>query len=163
MRFIVFSDSKGKKNGINEKILKAIMNETCKLNPEPQFIVMCGDTVHGSYKEKILALQLNSLRRLLEKYHPKKPLFPVISNHEVNIDPIDDRYEKIFSQVYNDLIPDNFLEGYNKTVYYIDFDDTRLIVLNSFHYGALHKIDKEQIKWFAEKASEIQEKQISFC
>lgn len=162
MRFIVFGDSKGKKNGINEKILKEIMNETCKLNPEPEFIIMCGDTVAGSYKEETLALQLNRLRKLIEKYHPKKLLLPVVGNHEVNIEPIDDRYEKIFSQVYNDLIPDNFLEGYNKTVYYMDFYDTRIIVLNAFHCGAVHKINEEQIKWFAEKASEYKKNKLVF-
>ena len=74
MRFIIFSDSKGKKNGINEKVLKEIMNETCKLDPEPEFIVMCGDTVAGSCKEEVLTFQLNRLRNLIEKYHPDKPL-----------------------------------------------------------------------------------------
>ena len=98
MRFIVFGDSKGKENGINEKVLKTIMNETCKLNPEPQFIVMCGDTVAGGYKEEILTFQLNRLRRSINKYHPNKPLIPVVGNHEVNIEPIDDRFEKVFSK-----------------------------------------------------------------
>ncbi|GIM28561.1 hypothetical protein CPJCM30710_12270 [Clostridium polyendosporum] len=97
MRFIVLGDSKGKENGINEKIIKAIRSETCKLNPKPQFIVMCGDTVAGSSKEEILAIQLKNLRNLLEKYHPNNPLIPVVSNHEVNIEPTDDRFEKIFS------------------------------------------------------------------
>lgn len=162
MRFIVFSDSKGKQNGINEKILKTIMNETCKLNPKPQFVVMCGDTVAGSSKEEILAVQLKNLRNLLEKYHPNKPLIPVVGNHEVNIEPTDDRFEKIFSQVYSDLIPSNSLQGYNKTVYYMDFGDTRLIVLNAFHCGSIHRINKEQINWFEEKASEYKKNKLVF-
>jgi len=162
MRFIIFGDSKGKENGINEKILTAIMNETCKLNPEPQFIVMCGDTVAGSNKEKILISQLTNLKMLINKYHPNKLLIPVIGNHEVNITPPDDRFEKVFSQVYHDLIPNEFLEGYNKTVYYVDFGDTRLIVLNAFHYGSIHKIDKDQLNWFEEKASKYKQNKLVF-
>lgn len=54
MRFIVFSDSKDKENGINEKVLKTIMNETCKFTPEPEFIIMFGDTVAGGCKEEML-------------------------------------------------------------------------------------------------------------
>ena len=67
MRFIVFGDSKGKKNGINEKVLEAIMNETCKLSPTPEFIVMCGDTVAGSCKEEILTFQLIRLKKYNRK------------------------------------------------------------------------------------------------
>ncbi|MDR5587097.1 MULTISPECIES: metallophosphoesterase [Clostridium] len=162
MRFIIFSDSKGKKNGINEKVLKEIMNETCKLDPEPEFIVMCGDTVAGSCKEEVLTFQLNRLRNLIEKYHPDKPLIPVVGNHEVNIEPIDDRFEKIFSTIYSDLKPSEFLDEYNKTVYYIDFDDTRIIVLNAFHYGSTHKIDKVQLNWFEKKVSEYKKNKLVF-
>lgn len=162
MRFIVFGDSKGNENGINEKILKTIMNETRKLNPIPQFIVMCGDTVAGSNKEEILALQLNRLKSLIRKYHPIKPLIPVVGNHEVNIEPTDDRFEKVFSQFYNDLNPNEFLAGYNKTVYYIDFNNTRLIILNAFHYGSTHKIDETQLNWFQEKASECKKNKLVF-
>lgn len=162
MRFIVFGDSKGKENGINEKVLKAIMNETCKLKPEPEFIVMCGDTVAGSPKEDLLTFQLNRLRSIIEKYHQNKPLIPVVGNHEVNIEPTNDRFEKIFSSVYSNLNPTEFLEGYNKTVYYIDFGDTRLIILNAFHFGATHKIDKCQLNWFDEKASELKKNKLVF-
>lgn len=150
MRFIVFGDSKGKKNGINEKVLKKIMNETSKLQPSPEFIVMCGDTVAGSSNEEILASQFNNLKNIIQKYHPNKPLIPVIGNHEVNIEPIDDRFEKTFNQAYIDLEPHGFLDGYNKTVYYIDFENTRIIILNAFHNGYTHRINKEQLNWFEE-------------
>lgn len=162
MRFLIFSDSKGKKNGINEKVLNTIMNETCKLKLQPEFIVMCGDTVAGSAKEEILALQLTKLRKIIERYYPNKPLVPVIGNHEVNIEPLDDRFEKIFSLVYNDLSPSGYLNSYNKTVYYIDIADVRLIILNAFHYGSTHKIDKDQLVWFEEKASEYKKNKFVF-
>lgn len=148
MRFIVFGDSKGKENGINKKVLNLIMKETCKLNPKPEFIVMCGDTVAGSPKEEVLKSQLTDLKNIIEKYHHGKQLIPVVGNHEVNITPEDDKFEKAFSQFYDNLIPNKFtLDNYNKTVYYIDFEDTRLIVLNSFHYGEIHKISQAQLNW----------------
>lgn len=162
MRFIVFGDSKGKENGINEKILKELINETCKLTPAPQFIVMCGDTVAGNSKEEVLLSQLKIFKGIIEKYHPDKFLIPVVGNHEVNIEPIDDRYEKIISLAYNDLNPLNALQGHNNTVYCMDFEDTRLIILNAFHHGAIHKINKEQLNWFKEKASEPKKNKLVF-
>lgn len=162
MRFIVFSDSKGKENGINEKVLKTLMHETCKLKPEPEFIIMCGDTVAGSSKEEILTFQLTRLREIIERYHPNKPLFPVVGNHEVNIEPLDDRFEKAFSQVYDDLTPTEYLDSYNKTAYYMDFADMRFIILNAFHNGLTHRIGKDQLIWFEEKVSEYKKNKFVF-
>lgn len=153
MRFIILSDSKGKENGINKKVLTKLLQQTCKLTPEPECIILCGDNVAGSHKEKVLASQLQELRSLIEKYHNGKPLLPVVGNHEVNIEPKDDRYERIFSSIYADMIPDTYLEGYNKTVYYADYGDTRLIVLNAFHFGEIHKIGQKQLQWFKGAAS----------
>lgn len=163
MRFIVFGDSKGKQNGINKKVLNSIMKETCKLNPEPEFIVMCGDTVAGSPNKEVLKLQLTDLKNIIEKYHPGKQLIPVVGNHEVNITPEDDKFEKAFSQFYDNLIPNKFtLDNYNKTVYYIDFEDTRLIVLNSFHYGEIHKISQAQLNWLEKIASDCTKSKLLF-
>lgn len=153
IRFIIFGDSKGKDYGINEKILTKILKESCKLKPLPEFIVMLGDNVAGSEKEDILHSQLVRLRTLIKKFHGNILLLPVVGNHEVNIEPIDDRYELIFKKIYSDMLPTGFLGGYNGTVYYKDFQDTRFIVLNSFHYGALHKIDDKQLNWFKNAAS----------
>jgi 3',5'-cyclic-AMP phosphodiesterase len=162
MRFIVIGDTKGKENGINEKVLKSILHEICKLKPEPQFIVMCGDSVAGSSKEDVLAHQLQSLKLLIEKHYKPITIIPVVGNHEVNRETRDDRFEKVISQVYCELNPDSFLKGYNRTVYSIDFDDTRLIILNAFHYNAIHKIEKEQLDWLEEKASEPWKNKIVF-
>jgi len=153
LRFIVFGDSKGKENGMNIKTLKAIMDESSKLSPKAEFVVVCGDSVAGSSKEEVLFSQLKAFRSIVERYHPNKPLIPVVGNHEVNIEPTDDRYEKIFSSIYSDVSPIGFLKDYNKTVYYKDFDDTRLIVLNAFHHGETHRISPKQLYWFKEVSS----------
>ena len=138
------------------------MNESSKLNPKAELLVICGDSVAGSNKEETLAAQLKNFRSIVEKYHPNKPIIPVVGNHEVNIEPIDDRYERIFSSIYKDLTVDNSLKGYNKTVYYKDFKDTRLIVLNAFHYGETHKISQKQLYWFKEVCSQYKKNKFVF-
>jgi hypothetical protein len=153
MRFIILSDSKGKENGINKKVLIKLLRKTSELEPEAECIVLCGDTVAGSNNESELTDQLLDLRNLIEKFHPGKPLIPVIGNHEVNNEPIDDRFEKNFSKIYSDMLPDTCLDGYNKTVYYKDYENTRFIILNAFHFGERHRIGEKQLSWFKEYAS----------
>lgn len=80
-------------------------------------------------------------------------MLPVIGNHEVNNTPKDCRYERVFNLLYRDMLPNTCLQGYNGTVYYVDFEDTRLIILNTFHPEELHKIEKNQLSWFQEVAS----------
>lgn len=154
MRFIIISDSKGKENGINKKVLNTLLNQSVKLNCEPDFIIIGGDSVAGSTKKEILSFQLNSFKNIVQMYYPTKAILPVIGNHEVNINPTDDSYEKIFSYIYSNLSPTDFLEDYNKTVYSFDFYDTRIIVLNAFHCGEIHKICNKQLDFLKEKASE---------
>jgi 3',5'-cyclic-AMP phosphodiesterase len=162
LRFIVFGDSKDKDHAVNESVLNKLMNQASKLTPEPDFIVVCGDSVAGNEKEEILTAQLQKFRRLIEKYFPNKLLMPVIGNHEVNKDPADDRYERAFSQVYSDLGPHEFLQGYNKTVYCMDFENVKLIILNSFHFGSIHRIDREQLLWLQEITASDKRFKIAF-
>lgn len=163
MRFLVFGDSKGKnKKGINEKVLKSILHESCKLNPLPEFIVVTGDSIAGSNKESILKSQLNNFRSILNSYYPKKLILPVIGNHEVNITPQHDRYELIFKEVYDDFMPSGYLDEYNKSAYYVDFKATRLIILNSFHYNEIHQITNNQLKWFDKIAADDKKNKILF-
>jgi hypothetical protein len=65
MRFIVFGDSKGKDHGINENVLKKILKRSCRLNPLPDFIVVCGDSVAGSPAEDIFTAQLEGFKSLV--------------------------------------------------------------------------------------------------
>lgn len=153
MRFIILSDSKGKDNGINKNILMKLLKKTCNLTPEPEFIILCGDSVAGSSKEEELTFQLQGLRNLIEKYHMGKQLIPVIGNHEVNNEPKDDRYERVFSKIYGDTLPNTYLDGYNRTVFYVDYEDTRLIILNAFHFEEINRIVKNQLSWFERVAS----------
>jgi 3',5'-cyclic-AMP phosphodiesterase len=153
MRFLILSDSKGKENGINKKILIKLLDESCKLTPKADFIVLGGDNIGGSSIGNILANQLQTLRDLIEKYYPGIPLIPVVGNHEVNNEPKDDSCERIFERIYYDMLPNTYADGYNKTVFYVDYEDVRLIVLNAFHFNEINKIEKRQLSWFKEAAS----------
>ena len=153
MRFIVLGDSKGKDNGVNEKVLTKLLSQSKKLNPEPEFIVLCGDNVAGSSNKDIFMNQLQNLRKLIKKHYPDNALIPVVGNHEVNNEPSDESYEVIFEKAYRDMLPVSCLSGYNNTVYYIDYGSTRLIILNSFHYGEVNKIGQRQLNWFEKAAS----------
>jgi 3',5'-cyclic-AMP phosphodiesterase len=162
MRFIILSDSKGKENGINVKILTKLLEETCKLTPEPDFIVLGGDNVAGSSKEELLIDQLQRLRRLIEKYQGKRLLIPVVGNHEVNNEPEDDINEKIYSMIYSDMLPDTGPQHYNRTAFYMDYEDTRLIILNAFHFGEVNRIVGNQLLWFEKAASQDIKNKIVF-
>jgi hypothetical protein len=153
MRFVILSDSKGKNHGINERILKKILNRTSKLNPLPEFIVFGGDSVAGGPSAEILTSQLERLKKLIREFHSNILIIPAAGNHEVINQDKDDRYEKILSAVYQDFVPDSVLENYNKTVYYKDFDDTRLIVLSPFHCNSIHRIENDQLEWLEKAAS----------
>lgn len=162
MRFVVMGDSKGKVHGINEGVLTKILKRTGKLNPRPEFIVLCGDSVAGDHEEEVLTSQLKRLKKLIHKYHPNILLIPAAGNHEVITASKDDSHEKTLSTVYPDFVPDCSLENYSKTVCYKDFDDTRLIILNAFHCRAIHKIEKDQLDWLEKAASAEKKYKIVF-
>ena len=65
MRFIVFGDSKGKENGINKKILNSILNESSRLNPKPDFVIVLGDSIAGGDNPNILLTQINDFRNIV--------------------------------------------------------------------------------------------------
>ena len=114
MRFIVFGDSKGKENGINKKILHSLLKESSKLIPSADFIVVLGDSIAGSNDSNILLTQVNDFRNIVASYYENTPLIPVIGNHEVNINPIDDTIVNIFISI----ISSSFLtiQFRNKTI-----------------------------------------------
>lgn len=162
MRFVIWGDSKGKNNGINKKVLNSIMHKISRLAPKPQGIIMLGDTVAGNIDEEILIKQLFDLKDIIYAHTPNIKLLPVVGNHEVNINPETDIYEKILFQFYRDLNPDGFLDGYNNSVYYKDFDNTRIIVLNSHHPGEIHKISRTQLQWLENDACNTSNKKLLF-
>ncbi|MBC2581186.1 metallophosphoesterase [Clostridium sp. DJ247] len=147
-RIIVFGDSKGKDKGVNKKVLHKIMKRVKKLNPKPQYMVVLGDSIAGHSNIEIMKTQLDTFSDLIKDYNFFDEIIPVIGNHEVNNEPEDYSKETIFIENFPNLNVGEFLDGYNKTVYYLDVFNTRIIVLNTYHFGEINKICGSQLEWF---------------
>ena len=61
------------------------------------------------------------------------------------------------------MIPEsNCLVEYNKTVYFLDFSNIRIIVLNSFHYGEIQKVSEIVLNWLKEITADCTKKKLLF-
>lgn len=103
------------------------------LNPylkKPEFIVILGDSVVGSPDLSTLKTQLEDFKSIIWSNFPSQCIFPVIGNHEIGKGCDNSGPEEIFTSIYSDLKPEGALDVYNNTVYYKDFYNTRIIVLN---------------------------------
>ncbi len=152
-RFVVFVDTRGSSGeAINEDSLIQILKEIQNLIPQPEYIILPGDLVRGSSKIDKLESQLVLFKELFSSYFPIEMLLPTVGNHEVGSDPEDDQREKVFAEVFSEFKPDEELDGYNRTAYYVDLGNIRFIVLNSYHYGESNKITGRQFEWFKKVA-----------
>jgi 3',5'-cyclic-AMP phosphodiesterase len=157
VRFVVFGDTKGKNNGINKRVLEKIMLQVKKLNPKPDFIVALGDTIGGSSDLEIHKSQMKDFKNFINSFMPGMVMLPVIGNHEVNNEPMDDTYERLISETYINFKQHGKLENYNNTAYYMDLEYCRFIVLNCYHNGQIKKVSNNQLEWF-EKVSKVDKK-----
>ena len=157
VRFVVFGDTKGKDNGINKRVLENIMLQVKKLDSKPDFLVTMGDTIAGSLDLEIHRSQMKSFKSLIDSYLPGIVMLPVIGNHEVNNEPIDNTYEKLINEIYINFKQHGRLGNYNNTVYYMDLEYCRFIVMNSYHHGEIKKVINEQLEWI-KKVSDIDKK-----
>lgn len=161
-RFIVMADSRGKDEGINEEIFRNIIEEIVEIYPQPKHIIFPGDLVSGSRKPDRLRGQLHKFKGVFTDYYPIEMLLPTVGNHEVGSDAEDDTRERIFSEVYSEFQANEFLEGYNRTVYYVDVGNVRLIVLNSYHPGESNQITGRQLEWFKRVSREPKQHKLVF-
>lgn len=154
-RFVVIADSKGKdEEGINKKVLYKIMKLIKALSKKPEFIVILGDSVAGSPDLNVLKSQLTNFKEIISADFSHNKIIPVIGNHEIGKGCDNSEPEKIFANIYKDLEPDGKLCDYNNTVYYKDFFNARIIVLNCYHYTNIGRISDEQLLWLKEVSSE---------
>lgn len=161
-RFIVMADSRGKDQGINEEILRNIFEEIVDIYPQPNYIIFPGDLVSGSRKPEKLRAQLQNFKDVFLDYYSIETLLPTVGNHEVSSDAQDDTREKIFAEVFSEFKATEFLEGYNRTAYYVDIGNIRLIVLNSYHPGESNQITDRQFRWFENVSAETQARKLVF-
>jgi 3',5'-cyclic-AMP phosphodiesterase len=161
-RFVVMADSRGKDDGINEEILRSILDEIIDMYPQPNYIVFPGDLVSGSRKPNKLRNQLEKFKEVFTDYYPIEKLLPTVGNHEVGSNAEDDTREKIFSKVFSEFKASEFLQGYNRTAYYQDVGNVRLIILNSYHPGESNQITGRQLQWFERISREPKQHKLVF-
>lgn len=122
-RFILFGDSRGYYKGVNKVVFEKILKAINRLPKQPMFFLFCGDMSNidtSDYEKNKEALE--EWKEIVQKYYPINKFYNCIGNHERN--------EDAFNDVFN-YLPDGQLEGYGRTVYYIDYGDSRFIILNS--------------------------------
>lgn len=143
LRFVVMADSRGSDAGINEKAVAKTLENIKKLSPQPLFAIMPGDLVDGSKKGTEVEAQLQHFKDTVTKYYPINFFYPGFGNHEAEaVENGEEAFEEVFSEFKAE-----FLEGFHKTVYYFDKNDTRFYMLNSNHAGSEHSITGTQLEW----------------
>ena len=156
------ADSRGEDEGKNEKIIKKIMDQVINIYPQPNYIIFPGDLIMGSRKPHRIQEQLEYFKGVFKEYLPIEFFLPTVGNHDVGSGAEDDTKEKIFAKVFSEFKANNFLESYNRTAYYVDIGDTRLIVLNTYHPEESNQISGRQLKWFKKVSSEPKQHKLVF-
>jgi len=142
-RFVVMSDSQGLDNGVNSEVVNKIMKNVKTLNPQPEFAVLIGDLCMGGSNYSEVKGQLTYLKKILTDYYPASFYFPGVGNHETCLA---SGGEHAFRQVFSEFNA-NFLLGYENTVYYFDYGNSRFYMLNSDYPGETHKVSFNQLEW----------------
>lgn len=143
LRFVVMADSRGSNAGLNVKTITQTMEEIKKLSPQPSFAVMPGDLVGGSKASSEVKSQLIRFKDIVTKYYPIEFFYPGFGNHEATAGA---GGEAVFKEVFSEFKA-NFLEDYNRTVYYFDSGNNRFYMLNSNHPTEGHLISDAQLNW----------------
>ncbi|MEG6615800.1 metallophosphoesterase [Peptococcaceae bacterium 1198_IL3148] len=137
--FVVMSDSQGNaiNNQINERRFRQLLTEITASTTEPNFILFAGDMVWG---EGNIKQPLARWKDIVDDYYPIKRVFPAMGNHEHD--------QAAFSSAFGHL-PNNQLPGYQRTVYYFDYNNSRFIVLNSDRVDQKRRyiLDDKQLAW----------------
>lgn len=136
-RFVVIGDSRGSTSAINETTLRNLMSKVKGLSVQPSFVLFTGDQVNGGAD---VANQLTIWKNVMDDYYPITSIYPSLGNHEND--------ETIFSNAFPHLTS-NQLSGYQRSAYYFDYGNIRIITLNSNRRDGNGKfiIDSSQQTW----------------
>ncbi|MGE5628261.1 MAG: metallophosphoesterase [Solirubrobacterales bacterium] len=144
LRFVVMADSRGQIEGtINMEAVKKTLAELKKLSPQPSFAIIPGDLAYCKNTYNDTKAELLSFKKLITEYYPIDFYYPGFGNHEAAAGALG---EKAFGEVFSEFNA-NFLNGYNRTVYYFDKNDLRFYMLNTNNPGEDHTISDIQLNW----------------
>ncbi|MDO8685786.1 MAG: metallophosphoesterase, partial [Clostridiales bacterium] len=136
-------DSRGNDFGVNAKVVRQTMESIKAMSPQPQFMLMLGDLVDSVKTTDEMKKQLANFKSIITEYYPIDFFYPGIGNHEM-MNGVEGH--KAFFEVFSEFQA-NFLEGYERTVYYFDHGNTRFFMLNSDFYGERHLVSDTQREW----------------
>ncbi|OCZ49833.1 metallophosphoesterase [Dehalobacter sp. TeCB1] len=142
-RFVVMADCRGPDQGISDEAVKKTFTCIKKLIPQPSFAVMPGDLIGGagSYSQEMVELQ--HFKDTITQYYPISFFYPGFGNHEATAGLGGVR---AFGEVFSEFQAD-FLESYQKTVYFLNKGDARFYMLNSNYPGEDHMVSNTQLEW----------------
>ena len=147
-RFIVMADSRGSSatHPINELIFSSILKSIRSfVDCKPKFILFSGDLILGRSDRNTVETQLNAWKDIIDDVmglnYSKRRVFPAFGGHEriANTTTFPDVYAA-FSTVF-DPVNESFIgmstseyldqSQYGNTVYYFDYANSRVFVLNN--------------------------------
>jgi hypothetical protein len=138
-RFVVMGDSQGDSidNQINERRFRQLLEGIKGSSTGSSFMLFAGDMVWG---EGNIKRPLARWKDIVDDYYPIKKVYPAMGNHEHD--------ETAFSSAFS-YLPNNQLPGYQRTVYYFDYGNSRFIVLNTDRTDVKHRyiLADEQLAW----------------
>lgn len=122
-----------------------LIRESYKKAPDAKFIVHAGDLVNNAHNEQ----QWQEWFDAGGWIHSSIGAFPIPGNHEYrNLGPETDDRSLSVQWKYQFTLPENGPEGLEETAYYMDYQNMRIIALNS-------NVDHEkQAKWVEKLLSE---------
>lgn len=136
-RIVIMGDSSRPAVTFNNVILNKLLTNVKGLSPQPDFIFFVGDMVYGGSK---VSEQLEAWKNLIQNFYPITMVYTILGSHEDN--------EAAFSDAFP-YLPNGQMEGYQRTVYYFDSENTRFIILNSNRRasGGSYAITSKQLTW----------------
>jgi 3',5'-cyclic-AMP phosphodiesterase len=158
-RFAVMADSrKGKEEPVNIEDLQKVLTQMKKVNPQPECVFFPGDLVGGADTSYTgMTNQFTIWKNAVTPYYPITFYYPGVGNHETaNANP-NSMAEKAFADVFADFKVTEELPGFNRTVYYLDYENSRFFMLNSNHTGENHLIDSTQRNWLLRNLNQKQQ------
>ena len=157
-RFVFLADTRGDNNGINQPVLAKLFAQIKALKPQPEYVIVGGDMVTGSLLTSTYSSQMKAFKDCISAYYPIDKILPVFGNHEELSITNDLTHERMFGQFFSEFKPTSALAGYNRTAYYVDLGNVRLITLNSYHKGETSRIINTQLSWLKQVSSSSQNK-----
>jgi hypothetical protein len=150
-RFAVMADSrKSKEEPVNVEEFQKVLAQMKKIRPQPKFVFFPGDLVRGfDTTYTTMTHQFTIWKNTVIPYYPITLFYPGVGNHETADGNPNSQAEQAFADIFPEFKVTEELPGYNRTVYFLDYKDSRFFMLNSNHSGVNHQIDSTQREWLS--------------